>query len=58
MSDTEDGMTRHWTVALRRLRACEDAVIWAREFPTLAKAWCLLSVESPPSEGRDEPAVV
>ena len=32
-------MTRHWTDALVKLLACEEAVVWCRAQPDLATAW-------------------
>ena len=30
---------KHWTDKLRKLRACNDAVEWAKDYPSLTAAW-------------------
>ncbi|MEM7622636.1 MAG: hypothetical protein AAF235_05475 [Planctomycetota bacterium] len=39
MSNGHDGPGGHWTDGLVRLRACGDAVDWAKGFGSLDAAW-------------------
>ena len=32
-------MKKHWSDKLVKLDACKEAVIWAKDFPTVAEAW-------------------
>lgn len=32
-------MSKHWTDKLVALNACSDAVVWARDYPSLTAAW-------------------